>query len=55
MKYCYCTSCKKTIKLKNSKPHLKSQEHMDNQGLIINFYTVINPELCELNSIIKIT
>ena len=41
------------IELKNSKPHLKSQEHMNNQGLVINNYIIIEPELCEINSIAK--
>ena len=53
---CYhCIPCKKLIELKNNRTHLKSQEHMINEARVINNYTFMKLELCEINSIIKKT
>ena len=55
MNYYYCIPCKKIMELKNNRRHLKSQEHMKNEARVINNYTFMKPELCEINSIIKKT
>ena len=51
---CYhCSSCDERSELKHKKSHLKSELHMNTDGTVINKYTIINPEPCELNKILK--
>ena len=50
--YCFIPS-KKRIELKYNRTHLYSEEHMNNEGRLINIYTIMKPELFELNNIIK--
>ena len=52
MKYYCCSSCNKKIELKNKKSHLKSELGMDTEGTVMNKYTIMNPELCQINDII---
>ena len=52
MKYYYCIPCKR-FELKSNTTHLKSQEHMNNEGRVINNYSIMKPELCGINSIVK--
>ena len=49
----YCSSCDKRIELKYKKSHLKSELHMNNERTVINKYAIMNPELCQINNIIK--
>ena len=51
MKYYYCVSCKKRIELKYKASHFKSQLHLDKEQTVINKYTIINPELGQINDI----
>ena len=51
MNYYYCSSCNKRIQLKYKKSHLKPELHMNIEGTVINKYTIINPELCQINNI----
>ena len=53
MNYYCCIPCNKRIELKYNRTHLKSQEHMNNEARVINIYTIMKPELFEINSIIK--
>ena len=53
MNYYFCIPCNRRIELKYNRSHLESQEHMNNEGRVINTYTFVKPELCELNSLIK--
>ena len=53
MKNYYCSSCSKRIELKYKKNHLKSELYLNTQGTVINKYTIINQELCEINDILK--
>ena len=53
MNYYYCIPCNKRIELKFNGSHLKSQEHMNNEGRVVNNYTFVKPQFCEINSIIK--
>ena len=43
---------KKRLELKYKKSHLKSELHMNNEGTVINKYTIMNPKLCQTNDII---
>ena len=52
MSYYYCSSCDKRIEFKHKKSHLKSKLHMNTEGTVINKYTIINPELREINNIL---
>ena len=52
MNYYYCIPCNKRSGLKYNRTLLKSQEHMNNEGKVISNYTIMKPELCELNTII---
>ena len=54
MKYYYCIPCKTWIELKFNRSHPKLQEHMNNEGTVINKFTIMKPEFCEINSIINI-
>ena len=49
----YCELCNKSIQLKYKKRHLKSELHMDKETSIINKYIITNPELCQINDIVK--
>ena len=53
MKNYYCSSCKKKIDWKYKKSHLKSELHMNNEGTVINKYSITSSELCQINDIIK--
>ena len=53
MNYYYCISCNKKIELKYKKSHLKSGIHINNDRTVIFKYTIMNPDLYEINSIIK--
>ena len=52
MNYYYCSSCNKRIELKTKKSHSKSQLYLENEGTVVNKYTIKNPELCQMNGII---
>ena len=53
MSYYYCTSCDKKFKLEYENRHFKTKLHMDSEVEVINEYTITNPELCEINNILK--
>ena len=53
MNYYYCFLSNKVIELKNRKSHFESELHMKNEKTVINKYTIMNPELCQINNIIK--
>ena len=52
MNYYYCSSSDKRIEVSCKKSHLKSELLMKTEGTVINKYTIINPELCEINNIL---
>ena len=52
MSYYYCSSFDKRNELRYKKSHLKSKVHMNTEGTVINKYTIIIPELCEINKIL---
>ena len=49
----YCNLCDKTIKLKHNKKHLNTKSHTALSMSIINRYCVKNPELIEIEEIVK--
>ena len=51
MSYYYCSSCDKRVELNHKRSHSKSELHMRTGGTVINKYTIMNPELCEINNI----
>ena len=53
MGYYYCELCNKSIALKHKCSHYKSKLHRDIDKSIINKYNIMNPELKEINDIIK--
>ena len=53
MIYYYCFLCNKQIELKYRKSHFESELHMNNEKTVINKYTNLNPELCQINNVIK--
>ena len=53
MNFYYCSSCNKRIELKYKKSHLKSELHLNNEKTVINNYTTMNQDLCQINNILK--
>ena len=53
MNYFYCDSCRKRTGIKNKKSHFNLELHMINEKAVINKYTIMNPELCQINDILK--
>ena len=51
MNYYYCSSYNKRIELKYEKNRLKSELHMNTERTVINKYTIMNPEICQINDI----
>ena len=45
--------CSKVIEIKYEKIHFESELHINNEKTVINKYTIMNPELCQFNNIIK--
>ena len=41
------------MELKYRKSHLISELHMNNEGVVINNYSIMSPELRQINDIIK--
>ena len=53
MNYYYCSSCNKRNELKYKTSQLESELHMNTEGTVIKNFTIMNPELCEINNILK--